>query len=136
LLIHDTNSIAGILYEIRNAPQGTKISLQRLSTVPLEKRFGMTRMHAGRHQTLGAIIKTMEVDAAMKSVYAYVCAKNRRLAHGEIVDSCRDLPDMEISPFVFVQPVLGVVGFPAYITFAVAILAPLRRIRFIIWLRY
>jgi hypothetical protein len=33
LLIHATNSIAGILYEIRNAPQGTKIFLQRLSTV-------------------------------------------------------------------------------------------------------
>jgi hypothetical protein len=34
LSIHATNSIAGILYTIRNAPVGTKISLQGISTVP------------------------------------------------------------------------------------------------------
>jgi hypothetical protein len=46
LLVHATNSIAGILYEIRNASVGTKISLRRISTVPVGKKFGVTRMHA------------------------------------------------------------------------------------------
>jgi hypothetical protein len=80
LLIHASDSIAGILYEIRNVPQGTKVTLQWLSTVPVEKEFGVTRMHAGRHPTLTAIIKTMEVDAAMRFVYRYIHLKNRRFA--------------------------------------------------------
>jgi hypothetical protein len=58
-------------------------------------------MHAGRHQTRAAIIKKMEVDAAMKFADAYVRVKHRRLAYVEIADASRDLPDMEISPFVF-----------------------------------
>jgi hypothetical protein len=49
LLIHAINSIAGIFYEIQNAPQETKISLQGLSTVPLEKKLGVTKMHMRRH---------------------------------------------------------------------------------------
>jgi hypothetical protein len=92
-------------------------------------------MHAGIHQTLVAIIKTMEVDAAMKFVYAYVRVKNRRLADGEIVDICRDLPHVEISPFVFTQAVLCVVGFPAHVAFAVDRLGTPPEVRFIIWLR-
>jgi hypothetical protein len=59
LLVRATNSIAGIVYEIRNASVGTKISLQHISTVPVEKKFGVTRMNAGRHHTLSSVIKTM-----------------------------------------------------------------------------
>jgi hypothetical protein len=81
-------------------------------------------MHAGRHHTLAAIVKTMEVGAALKFVYTYVRVKNRRLVYGEIVDTCRDLPDMEISHFLFTQAVFCVVGFPAHMTFAVDRLGP------------
>jgi hypothetical protein len=123
LLIHATNSIAGILYEIRNAPQGIKISLQWLSTVPVEKNFGVTIMHRGRHQTLAAIITTTEIGAAMKFVYPYVQVKNRALAYGEIVDASRDLPDMEISPFVLAEAVLCVVDFLAHMPCAVDFLS-------------
>jgi hypothetical protein len=70
LLVHAINSIAGILYEIRNAPVDTNISLQRISTVPVERKIGVARMHAERHQTLSAIIKTMQIDEALKFVYA------------------------------------------------------------------
>jgi hypothetical protein len=132
LLIHATNSISGILGEIRNTPQGTKISLQRLSTVPLENSFSVTRMHAGRNHTLAAIIKAMEVDADMKFVYPHVHVKNRRLAYGEIIDACHDLPDIEISLFVFAQSVFSVFGFSAHMTFVVDHLVSLARVRCII----
>jgi hypothetical protein len=66
----------------------------------------------------------MEADAVMKFVYAFIRVKNRRLAYGEFVDACRDLPDMKISPFLFTQAVFCVVGFPARITFAVDRLGP------------
>jgi hypothetical protein len=124
LLVHATNSVAGILYEIRNAPQGTPISFQQLLTVSLEKKFSASRMHAGRHSMLDAIFKTMEVDAVRKFISAYVHLKNQRLAYGEIVDTCYDLPDMEISPLVFAQAVLCVLGFPAHMIFAMDRLGP------------
>jgi hypothetical protein len=95
LLIHATNSIAGIFYEIRNVPVCTKISLQHISTVPVEKKFGVTRMHARRHQTFSAIIKSMQIDETSKFMYANVHVKRRRLAYGEIVDACPDLFDMD-----------------------------------------
>jgi hypothetical protein len=85
----------------------------------LEKKFDVTRMHAGRHQTLTAIIKTMEVGTAMRFTYAYIQVTNRCLADGEIVDACRDLLDMEISPFILGQAMLCVVGFLAHLTVVV-----------------
>jgi hypothetical protein len=66
----------------------------------------------------------MEVDVAMKCVSAYVHVKSRRLAYGEVVGAWRDLSDMKISPFVFVQAVLCAVGFPVHITFAVDCFGP------------
>jgi hypothetical protein len=60
LLVHTTNSIVGIVYEIKRAKE--PISLQRISTVPLEKKFGATPVHAGVHQTLGEFVKTMDID--------------------------------------------------------------------------
>jgi hypothetical protein len=67
LLVHTRNSIVGIVYEIKRAKKA--ISLQRISTVPLEKKFRATQLHAGVHQTLGELVKTMDIDQGMKLVY-------------------------------------------------------------------
>jgi hypothetical protein len=66
LLVYTTNNIIGIVYEINRAKE--PISLQRISTVPLEKKFGATRLHAGVHQMLDELVKTMDIDQAMKLV--------------------------------------------------------------------
>jgi hypothetical protein len=50
LLMHVTNTITGIVYEIELAR--TPISLQQISTVPVEKKFDKARMHAGVRQTV------------------------------------------------------------------------------------
>jgi hypothetical protein len=50
LLIHAANAIAGIVYEIKLAR--TPISIQQISSVPVEKKCGKTKMHAGVHQTV------------------------------------------------------------------------------------
>jgi hypothetical protein len=81
LLVHATNSIVGMVYEIKRVK--VPISLQPISTVPLEKKFGATRLHAGVHQTLGELVKTMDIDQAMKLVYVQQQIKHRRLAYGE-----------------------------------------------------
>jgi hypothetical protein len=60
LLVYTTNSIIGIVYEIKRAKE--PISLQRISTLPLEKTFSATRLHAGAHQTLDELVKTMDID--------------------------------------------------------------------------
>jgi hypothetical protein len=67
LLMHVTNSIAAIVYEISNAK--TDISLRRASTTPVENRFGQTTIIAGVHQKVSAIVKTMEIDEAVKFLY-------------------------------------------------------------------
>jgi hypothetical protein len=68
LLMHATNSIEAIVNEIHSAK--TDISLRRISTSPVENRFGVTRMHAGVHQNVLEIVKTMDIDEAVKFVYA------------------------------------------------------------------
>jgi hypothetical protein len=103
---------------------GTKISLQRISTVPVEKNFSVTRMYAGRHQTLSTIIETMQINKAMKFMYANAHVKHRKLAYGEIVDACPDPFDKDCFPCILTQAVLCVVGFPAGMTFAVDCLGP------------
>jgi hypothetical protein len=80
LLIHATNTIAGIVYEIKLAR--TPISLQRISPVPVEKKFGKTRMHACVHQTVVELVKIMENDEAMPFIYVQDQVKNRLLAYG------------------------------------------------------
>jgi hypothetical protein len=77
-VMHPRNAIAGIVFEIHHAC--TPISLQRISTVPLEMLFGLTRLHTKTHQTVSAIIKTMEIDQAMRLVSASQEGRNRRLA--------------------------------------------------------
>jgi hypothetical protein len=110
LLMHATNTISAIVYEISSAT--TPISLQRISTVCLEKRFGVTRMHAGVHQTLCGILKTMEIDEAMKFVYARAAVANRRLAYGAIVNPFKCLEGIGIDTLIFAECLLSVVGFP------------------------
>jgi hypothetical protein len=58
LLIHTTNTIAEIACEIKLAR--TPISLQRISTVPVEQKFGETRIHADVHQTVVELVKRMK----------------------------------------------------------------------------
>jgi hypothetical protein len=62
-LIHTTNPIAGIVCEIKLAR--TLISLQWISTVPVEKKSVKTRMHGGVHRTVVEPIKMMAYDEAI-----------------------------------------------------------------------
>jgi hypothetical protein len=64
--VRTTNSIVGIVSEIKRAKK--PIFLQRISTMPLEKKFSTTRLHAGVHQTLGEIVETIDINEAMKFV--------------------------------------------------------------------
>jgi hypothetical protein len=66
----------------------------------------------------------MQTDEALKFASANAHVKHRRPAHGETVDACPYLFDMDCSPFVLAQAVLCVVGFPARMTFAVDCLDP------------
>jgi hypothetical protein len=81
--VSTTNSIAGIVYEIKRAKE--PISLQSISTVPLEKESGTMRLHAGVDQTSGELVKTMDIDQAMKLVYVHEQIKSRRLTHPETI---------------------------------------------------
>jgi hypothetical protein len=81
--MHATNTIAAIVYEISNAK--TDLSLRRVSTTPLENRFDQTRIRPGFHQKVSAIVKTMEIDEAVKFLYSQRAVKNRRLEYGKIV---------------------------------------------------
>jgi hypothetical protein len=81
--MHAINTIAAIVYEISNAK--TEISLRRASTTPLQNRFGQTSIGNGVHQTVSAIVKIMEIDDAVKFLYAQKAVKNRRLEYGEII---------------------------------------------------
>jgi DNA helicase IV len=83
LLMHATNTIAAIVYKISNVK--TDMSLRRASTTPLENRFGQTRIRAGVHQTVSAIVKIMEIDEAVKFLYSQRAVQNRRLEYGKIV---------------------------------------------------
>jgi hypothetical protein len=109
-MMHATNSISGIVREIKNATK--PISLQRISTTPVERRFGRTRVHAGVHQTLAGLVKTMEEDEAMKFMYVHTEVKNRRLSYGETVSPCPELMHLGFTPLIFADAVLFVVGFP------------------------
>jgi hypothetical protein len=111
LLMHTTNSIAGIVIEIHQAKR--PISLQRLMTVPVEKKFGVTRLHAKTHQTMLGLVRAMEQDEAMKFAYALQAVKNRRLAYGETVEPCTQEWDMRYDPLVFVEALLQFLAFPA-----------------------
>jgi hypothetical protein len=92
-------TIRGIVFETHHVP--TPISLRRISTVPLEKLFGLTRLHVKTHQTMSAINKTMlvvskimDIGQAKNLVDPNPEVKNHRLAHGEKVDPCQTKFDL------------------------------------------
>jgi hypothetical protein len=83
LLTHAINIIDEIVQEISNAK--SDISVRRTSTTPLENRFGQTGMRDGVRQIMSAIVKTMEIDRALKFLYPQRAIKNWRLEYGEII---------------------------------------------------
>jgi hypothetical protein len=104
LLMHTTNSISGIIYEIKKAKK--PISLQRISTVPVERRFGRTRMHAGLHQTMVGLVETMETDEAMKCICAHGEVRNRRLSYGATISPSAALTGIGITPLIFAEAIV------------------------------
>jgi hypothetical protein len=114
LLIYATSAIAGIVYEIKLAR--TPISPQRISTVSVEKKLGKTRMHAGIHQTVVELIKTMEDDEVMQFMDVQDQVKNRRLACGEMISPCTCLTGIRITPVISVKAVIHIIEFPARIS--------------------
>jgi hypothetical protein len=111
LLMHASDSVASIIFEIKTAKH--PISLQRLMTTPVEKKFGVTRVHAGTHQTMEGLLSTMEQDEAMKFAYALQHVKNRRLAYGETVEPCPGEDwGLAHSPIWYIENLLLFVGFP------------------------
>jgi hypothetical protein len=109
LMMHATNTIAAVVYEIRNAKPD--ISLRRDSTTPLENRFGQITIIAGVHQKVSAIIKTMEIDEAVKFLYSQRAVKNRRLEYGEIVSPLEYIQGLWFSSLIHAESLLCVVGF-------------------------
>jgi hypothetical protein len=116
LLIHVTNIIVGIMYEIKLVR--TPTSIQRISIVPAEKKFGKTGMHTGVHQTVLQLIKTMmiEDDDAMQFIYIQDQVKNRRLAYRETISPCTCPTGIGITPLIYTEAVIHVVEFPATIS--------------------
>jgi hypothetical protein len=92
------------------------ISLQRASTVLVEKKFGKIRMHAGVHQTAVEFVETMEADEAVQFIDVQDQIKNRRLAYGETVFPCSCLTGIGITPLIFVETIIHIVEFPAVIS--------------------
>jgi hypothetical protein len=113
-----TNTIAGILDEIRTG--SGEISLQRLTTVPLEKFFGRTRLHAKTHQTMTGILKVTEIDQAMRFVHAYHGVKDRRLSYGETVAGGECESGLQCEPVVLSGAVLKLADFPVVHRFALS----------------
>jgi hypothetical protein len=114
LVMHGANTIAEIVYEIKKATK--PISLQRASTVPVEKKFGEIRMHAGVRQAMVELVKTMEADEAMQFIYVQDQIKNWRLAYGETVFPCSCLTGIGITPLISVEAIIHILEFPAVIS--------------------
>jgi hypothetical protein len=86
LLIHATNTIAGIVYEIELARM--PISLQPISLVPVEKKFSETRRYASVHQRVVELVKTIEDVEAMHFIDVQDQVNNRRHAYRETISPC------------------------------------------------
>jgi hypothetical protein len=116
VLMHVTNTLNGIISEVQNARK--PISLQRITNVPLEKLFGMTRPHAHIQRTMENVIRQIEVDQAMKRIYARHWVKNRRLAYGETVDPCPKRYPFQSEPIPLAEALLKSLAFPTQQEFA------------------
>jgi hypothetical protein len=101
--------IAGIIHEISKA-RGP-ISLHRITAVPLEKMFGVTRLSARTHSVLSELIEIMEVDQAMKIVYANRTVRLRRFAYGETVELSEQVHDFAYQSLLLAESLLRFVGF-------------------------
>jgi hypothetical protein len=55
------------------------------------------------------IIRQVEIDQAMKFVYAHSEVKNRRLAYGETIEPCCDGHPFQHEPILLAEAVLRVV---------------------------
>jgi hypothetical protein len=114
LLIHTINTVTGIVYGIKLSR--TPISLQRISTVPVEKKFSKTRMHASVHSTAVELVKTMKDDEAMQLLYVQDQVKNRRLGYDETISLCQCLIAIGMTPLIDVESAIHIVKFPATIS--------------------
>jgi hypothetical protein len=115
LVRHGSNTIAAIIHEIDQLHPGELLSLQRLSTVPVEKLFGITRLHAKTHQTLSGILKALETDQVLRLLHATREVRKRKLAYGEVVAGLSDQETEECQssePLLIAEALLHVTGFP------------------------
>jgi hypothetical protein len=82
----------------------------------VEKKFGKTKMHAGVHQTVVELIKTMKDNQAMQFIYVQGQVENQRFAYGETISLCTCLTGIGITPPIYVKAVIHIVEFPAAIS--------------------
>jgi hypothetical protein len=113
LLIHGINTIVALLHFIKSS--NGEIYLDRIGTAPLEKKFGMTRLHARTHQTMSSILKTMEIDAALKNLAFYQESKKRKLIYGQIVEGSEESFTFSYNPCVLTDSILKLVDFPIHL---------------------
>jgi hypothetical protein len=66
--------------------------------------------------TLGELLKTMDIEQAMKLVYVQEQIKNRQLEYGETISPCSCLTGIGITPHICRKAVLHIVGFPAHVS--------------------
>jgi hypothetical protein len=115
LIRHATNTIATLVYEMEHLPIGEILSLQRLSTVPVEKLFGRARLRAKTHQTMTGILDAMSMSQAMRLFHANQVSKKRKLEYGETVAFLPEPEEDECDACDFVltaEALLHFVGFP------------------------
>jgi hypothetical protein len=110
LLVHAINTIATLTDYIKFAKG--PISLQRISTVPVEKLFGVTRLHAGTHQTLAGIMRAMETNQALKMMYVNEKVRKRHLAYGETVEPIKGTEPFAYPARELAEAMLACVKFP------------------------
>jgi hypothetical protein len=79
------------------------------------EKSGKTRIHAGVHQTVIELVKTME-DEAMQFIYVQDQVKNWRLADSETISPCTGLTRIRITPLIYVETVIHIVEFRATIS--------------------
>jgi hypothetical protein len=86
MVMHAINTINAVVVVLEEKEWNTKdLWLQRFGTVPVEKLFGRTRLHAGTHQTISAIVRVMERDQELKFGTDEHFTPEKRKSYGEIV---------------------------------------------------
>jgi hypothetical protein len=84
ILRNAMNTIAAIIFEIAHLYASQSLSLQRIAAVPVEKLFGITRLHAKMHQTMSRILEGMEVDQSNGTVHATRIVRRRKSDKGKL----------------------------------------------------